>query len=202
MTNLYFIRHAHTVLNGKMLFQGGQTDSDLDDVGRQQLYDSKEGLNAILPKNYLLICSPLKRTRQTVDGLELNKDNMILDNRIREIDFGQWEGRSLEDVTQEYPAEVNRYYENDPQVTPPDGESIGKVAQRMSDVISEYSSSKFSDVVFVSHGNSISIGLSSLVNNEKFNRTMSIPNNVSLSEVVTDDNGNLQNINYYNRIFY
>jgi len=72
MTNLFFIRHAHTVLNGKRLFQGGQTDSELDEVGQQQLAKSVEGMKAALPDNYLLVCSPLIRTKETAKGLQLN----------------------------------------------------------------------------------------------------------------------------------
>jgi Fructose-2,6-bisphosphatase len=199
MTNLYFIRHAHTALNGQQLFQGGQTDSELDEVGYQQLANARTGIQASLPANYLLVCSPLIRTKETVKGLQLNSQHMFLDDRIREIDFGTWEGRSLEDVKNEFPEAVARYYQNDPQVVPQKGESIQSVANRMVEAIKYYTKSDYQDIVFVSHGNSISIGLSALLlENAPFRRVLAIPDNVSLSKVVVNDQIRLK---YYSRIF-
>lgn len=199
MTNLYFIRHAHTELNGRKLFQGGQTNSKLDEVGQQQLETARPGMKASLPDKYLLVCSPLIRAENTAKGLHLKYDNMILDNRIREIDFGTWEGRSLEDVKNEFPEAVARYYQNDPQMVPQKGESIQSVANRMVEAIKYYTKSDYQDIVFVSHGNSISIGLSALLlENAPFRRVLAIPDNVSLSKVVVNDQIRLK---YYSRIF-
>lgn len=199
MTNLYFIRHAHTALNGQKLFQGGQTDSELDEVGYQQLLNARAGIQTHLPANYLLVCSPLIRTKETAKGLQLNSQNMILDQKIREIDFGTWEGRSLEDVQNEFPDEVARYYQNDPQMIPRNGESIQSVADRMVEAIKYYAKSEYQDIVFVSHGNSISIGLSALLlANAPFRRILAIPDNVSLSKIVINDQVRLK---YYSRIF-
>jgi len=200
MTNLFFIRHAHTVLNGKRLFQGGQTDSELDEVGQQQLAKSVDGMKTALPDNYLLVCSPLIRTRETAKGLQLNTENEIFDKRIQEIGFGTWEGRSLESVKNEFPKDVTRYYENDPTMTPQGGESIQSVADRMVEAINYYAKSDHQNVVFVSHGNSISIGLSALLlESAPFKRIIAVPDNVSLSKVAFEDNFSLK---YCNRTFY
>lgn len=199
MTNLYFIRHAHATLNGKRLFQGGQTNSELDEVGQQQLSDARVGIQASLPDNYLLVCSPLIRTKETAKGLHLKNNNVIFDERIKEIGFGTWEGRSLEDVKREFPEDVDRYYKNDPLMVPQNGESIQSVADRMVEAIDYYAKSEYGNVVFVSHGNSISIGLSALLlDGAPFRRILAIPNNVSLSKVVMDDQISLK---YYSRIF-
>ncbi|MFC6177650.1 histidine phosphatase family protein [Companilactobacillus huachuanensis] len=200
MTNLFFIRHAHTVLNGKRLFQGGQTDSELDEVGKRQLADSASGMKNALPSSYLLVCSPLIRTKQTAEGLHLNTENEIFDKKIQEIGFGTWEGRSLESVKNEFPSEVARYYTNDPTMTPQGGESIQSVANRMVAAINYYAKSDYQNVVFVSHGNSISIGLSALLlESAPFKRIIAVPDNVSVSKLAFDDNISLK---YYNHTFY
>jgi len=201
MTNFYLIRHAHTDLNGKMLFQGGLSDSKLDNIGIKQIDDSSLTVNKLLPKHYLLVCSPLTRTRQTAKMLNLNFANVVYDERIREIEFGDWEGRSLDSVKQEFPEEVNKYYNDDPDLVTPNGESISMVATRMKEAIKYYSGRKYADVVFVTHGNSISIGLSSvLMGNHPFRRIIGIPKNVSVSKLSIDEDHT--SLEYFNRICY
>lgn len=200
MTNLYFIRHAHTALNGMMIFQGGQTDSPLDQIGLDQVSASIKAMNDTLPSEYLLVCSPLMRTKQTAAGLKLNTENVIYDDEIREIDFGEWEGKMLSEVQENHAPEVARYYDDDITMRPDGGESIGEVESRMLKAIAKYSNKNYENVVFVSHGNSISIALSSLLSdNEIFKRTLAIPGNVSVSKV-NSDNG--YSLDYYNRVFY
>ena len=200
MTNLFFIRHAHTVLNKGRHFQGGQTNSHLDEIGQEQLAKSVNGMNEALPDNYLLVSSPLIRTKETLQGLHLKTDHIIYDERIRKIDFGVWEGRQLNPVQAEYPDEVARYFNNDPYVKVENGESIQEVADRMVEAIKYYAKSDYENIVFVSHGNSISIGISALLlGNIDFQRIAAIPKNVSLSELSYE---NKPRITYYNRIFY
>lgn len=201
MANIYLIRHAHTTLNGKMLFQGGQTNSELDSIGLDQIKNSSESINKLLPDNYLLVCSPLIRTKQTAMDLNLHTDNIIYDDRIREIDFGKWEGKSLDSVRKEYPIEVKKYYEDDPNIKMPNGESIGILADRMIEAIMDYSDRNYDNVVFVTHGNAISIGLSALIlNDQSFKRILDVPKNVSLTKVIVSNNR--VNLEYYNRICY
>lgn len=200
MTNLFFIRHAHTALNKGRYFQGGQTNSHLDDIGQAQLAASADKMNSALPDNYLLVSSPLIRTKETLKGLRLKTDNIVYDERIREIDFGVWEGRQLDPVQAEYPEEVARYFNSDPDVKVENGESIQEVADRMVAAIKYYAKSDYENVVFVSHGNSISIGVSALLlGNTAFQRIAAIPKNVSLSELSYEIK---PRITYYNRIFY
>lgn len=199
MTNLFFIRHAHTELNKGRYFQGGQTDSRLDDIGKEQLAKSAVRMNEALPDDYLLVSSPLIRTKETVQGLKLKTDNIIYDNQIREIDFGVWEGRHIDSVRAKYPDEVARYINNDPDVKVKNGESIQEVADRMVASIEYYAKSDYENVVFVSHGNSISIGLSALLLISKFQRIVAIPQNVSLTELSYEST---PRIIFYNRVFY
>ena len=200
MTNFYFIRHAHTALNKGNMFQGGQTNSKLDEIGQKQLSESVTAIRAKLPESYLLVSSPLNRAQQTVAGLELDQTHEVIDNRVRERDFGVWEGQTVTDVRKDYPQELDRYFNNDPEVIPPKGESMQVVAKRMLSAIDEFSKSQYSDVVIVSHGISIVIGLSALLEGPNyFENILDIPKNVSLAKVSLDDTADLQ---YYNQTFY
>ncbi|MFA6714200.1 MAG: histidine phosphatase family protein [Victivallaceae bacterium] len=56
-----------------------------------------------------IFASPLLRARQTLEtALPTEKLKKVrYDNRLREIDFGDWEGKSFTEINTEYPAEVH-----------------------------------------------------------------------------------------------
>lgn len=88
-------RHGQTNWNVEKRIQG-RTDIELNDRGIEQAYQTKEKLEN--EKIDLIICSPLKRTKQTADII--NKDRnipIIYDERLLEICYGENEGRLHDD---------------------------------------------------------------------------------------------------------
>lgn len=94
---LWFIRHGETDWNLKRRIQG-QTDIALNETGRAQasaialamtgLHDNLDGFD--------LQVSPLHRPRQTmqyiVDGFDLDWSSVTIDERLKELNFGDLEG--------------------------------------------------------------------------------------------------------------
>ena len=92
------VRHGKTEYNERRQYCGA-LDPDLSDLGRQELErsDAKPFLREHAPD--MVFCSPMKRTLQTaailLDGKEVP---LVAVPELREIDFGDFEGRSYEDM--------------------------------------------------------------------------------------------------------
>ena len=89
---LYLLRHGETEWNREGRIQGSQ-DSPLTARGRAQATAQADILAREVPQMWQLAryCSPLRRARDTariaLDGLV-----PVIDRRLREVDFGAWEG--------------------------------------------------------------------------------------------------------------
>jgi broad specificity phosphatase PhoE len=128
MTHLFLVRHGQTVWHTENRY-AGTTDVALDPSGYAQAerlaaWASTAGLAAIW-------CSPLSRARETAfpaaraAGLEVQ-----LDGRLREIDFGQIEGKTMAEAERLFPEEIRRF-KADPATYPmPGGEDPHQAALR------------------------------------------------------------------------
>ena len=94
------VRHAQSVSNAKGVWQG-QGDSPLSDVGRAQV----EGLGRALDQERydLVVSSDLSRATETAAAAaaEIEQDAVW-----REIDVGDWEGLSMEEVAERFPEQI------------------------------------------------------------------------------------------------
>lgn len=93
MNKLYVVRHGETDWNIKGILQG-KTDIELNENGVRQAKLLKNKIN--IDDIDVVICSPLKRTKQTAEILVANKKNIIYDELILERDFGDFEGKPIE----------------------------------------------------------------------------------------------------------
>ena len=94
---IYFIRHGATDWNENLNKDGikepkcqGIVDLDINEKGVNQAKETAEQLKGI--KFDRVICSPLKRAKQTVDIIYNGKVPVIIDERLIERDFGEFEG--------------------------------------------------------------------------------------------------------------
>ena len=86
---IYIVRHGQTDWNKKHLIQGS-TDMELNAKGIRQARVTKEKLKNI--EFDAVFCSPLKRAVETCKILD--KGSFVLDSRIMERNFGDFEGKS------------------------------------------------------------------------------------------------------------
>jgi len=96
---LYFVRHGETDWNRELRYQG-RRDIPLNATGRAQAERNGEVLKERLAERatlYAYVSSPLARARETMEivrgALGLPPEDYATDPRLREMDYGHWEGR-------------------------------------------------------------------------------------------------------------
>jgi broad specificity phosphatase PhoE len=154
---IYYIRHGETAWNAAGRFQGAQ-DIPLNDRGLTQaahaggILDNLFARDGRAASSLAFVASPLGRARHTMElvrgALQLPPDDYALDDRLREIGYGHWEGSTLQQMQASDP-EVFATREIDKWgVPPPGGESYAAVTVRMRD----WYQSLQGDTVAVAHG--------------------------------------------------
>ena len=127
---LIFLRHGRTAYNAEGRLQG-QFDSPLDEVGWLQA----EAVGAHLRENYdiaRVVTSAMTRTRQTVEAAGLLLLPTTVDDRWREIDFGAYDQRRIQDVH----VDLGAKWAEDPEWKPTDGaESLATLHRRIGDAL-------------------------------------------------------------------
>ena len=157
MPTIYYIRHGQTEWNAEGRFQGNQ-DIPLNDLGKAQAIRAGELLAEILandshnPLKTPFVSSPLGRARNTMEllrgTLDVPPHDYALDDRLREIGYGHWEGSTLAQMEQSHPDVFATRQLDKWGVPPPGGEIYASVTIRMRD----WYDSLLQDTVTVSHG--------------------------------------------------
>ena len=109
----------HGEVEGKPCFRG-HTDEPLSDVGRQQILSALDNY-----KTDVVISSPLKRCAEIAN--EWSKQNNIPlteKNDFMEINFGDWDGLTPDEIKITHEEELNNFWNNPVQNTPPNGETL------------------------------------------------------------------------------
>ena len=90
---IYSTRHGQTAYNKQEIILG-TTDIDLDETGEKQAQELAEKINE-LGNIDLMIVSPMKRAMKTARAVaEKCGIDMVIDERLREWDYGEFEGKS------------------------------------------------------------------------------------------------------------
>ncbi len=154
---IYYIRHGETSWNALGRLQGTQ-DIPLNDLGRQQAAYAGNILAGLFARDGReksslgFVASPLIRARATMElvrgSLRLPHDGYALDDRLREIGYGQWEGSTLREMQLRDPDLFAKRQTEKWTVSPPGGESYVDVQTRMQD----WYASVAADTVTVAHG--------------------------------------------------
>ncbi|TPP10182.1 histidine phosphatase family protein [Rhizobium glycinendophyticum] len=109
---IYMIRHGLTDWNAEGRMQG-QKDIGLNDIGRAQASEIGRKLGQILGDtalDYDFVSSPLSRTRDTMErvraAMGLPAEGYCIDDRLKELSFGDWEGSTLPELARVSPERV------------------------------------------------------------------------------------------------
>lgn len=94
-TKVTVLRHAESEGNLIPIYQGKEPGTDLTTHGQQQAQSAGAWLKT---KNVdAIYCSPLARTKQTADAIAKETGaKVIVDDRLREVEFGDWEGKNVD----------------------------------------------------------------------------------------------------------
>jgi broad specificity phosphatase PhoE len=157
MPTIYYIRHGETDWNVAGRLQGG-IDTPLNDRGLTQAAHAGGILADLFTRHgrsasdLAFVASPLQRARHTMDlvrsALELPPGDYAIDDRLREIGYGHWEGSTLAQMQAADPTLFAARQLDKWTVPPPDGETYASVQIRMRDW---YDQLKV-DTVTVAHG--------------------------------------------------
>jgi len=128
-TRLYLIRHGQVVGYEQPRYNG-HTDVDLTDLGRSQL----EAVATDLEGTELaaVYSSDLIRARFGGEALVRSRDlELRIEPSFRELYFGDWEGLSFAEVNERYPGAMERRRKDIVQNTPPGGENVTELWDRV-----------------------------------------------------------------------
>ena len=121
-------RHGETDHNAGGIWQG-QLDIALSAKGREQARNGAAALTAYHPS--VIVSSDLQRAADTARSLgELSGLPVRLDERLREIHAGLWQGMTARDVAGQFPAEQAALEAGEDIQRGVHGESMGQVAER------------------------------------------------------------------------
>jgi probable phosphoglycerate mutase len=152
-TIIYFIRHGETEWNARGKLQG-RLDIPLNATGRSQALRNGSVLADILdrPSDLDYVVSPLLRTRETMEivrgAMHLQPDQFRLDERLIEISFGEWEGRTWDEIKKDDAVVYRERKKDSFNSVIPGGESYAMVMTRVLAWLKDVSQS----TVAVSHG--------------------------------------------------
>ena len=118
---LIVVRHGETEANaaGHLL---GRRDVALTDRGREQASRIAAALGSL--DVAAVVSSPLRRARETAEALGLPVE---IDDRWIELDYGDFEGRPINEV----PADEWERWRADLEFAPPAGESLAALGRRV-----------------------------------------------------------------------
>lgn len=123
VTRLFWVRHAPT---HERAFTGWRdVPADLSDAA------ALARLDAFLPAGAVLVSSDLIRAVATADALEAGRQRLPHHSALREMHFGDWDGRMWHDVANTHPDLSRAYWEDPGDHCPPGGESWNTAAARI-----------------------------------------------------------------------
>ncbi|NDJ23320.1 histidine phosphatase family protein [Nostoc sp. B(2019)] len=151
---LLLVRHGETEWNRQTRFQG-QIDVPLNDNGRQQSQKTGEFLQEIAID--FAVSSPMLRPKETAEIILKHHPSVELElqDGLREIGHGLWEGRLETEIEQEFPGELQRWRTVPAKVQMPEGENLQQVWERSvtawQSIVEAALTKQFKTVLVVAH---------------------------------------------------
>jgi alpha-ribazole phosphatase len=148
--NLYMVRHGQTAASRENRFSGS-SDPPLTIVGEAMAEAFARAYAALTWDS--IYASPMLRTRQTADVLfRLTGVQIQLEDGLREMDYGEWEGLRQADVKQRWPEAFEYWADDVASRGTPGGETAFQVAARAMRVVEAIRTRHQSgNVLIVSH---------------------------------------------------
>ncbi len=130
MSKVVLIRHGRTAWHAEGRY-AGISDVPLDDVGLEQAERVADRMQA--ERIDVIYSSPLSRCLELAERVALLHGlDVIVDERLREIDLGRWDGERVERII-ERDGDLIKRWTKDPMTEIPGGESLQSVQDRAMD---------------------------------------------------------------------
>lgn len=157
MTTLLLVRHAQTAWNNQARYQG---HSDVP-LGPHGLSQAERLARRLASCNVQAVySSDLKRCLQTAQAIAAPQTVPVQpDAALRELNFGELEGKRVEDTLHQYPELYARWHAGDISACAPGGESPAGLAARLQAFLEGLDLREGADrqIVLVSHGGPLRI---------------------------------------------
>ena len=138
---VHVIRHTPINFNKKRCY--GRLDVPLAENFKE---DFKKTKNKIGNDFEVIYTSPLSRCTLLAD--EFKKGNNKIDERLLELDFGDWEGKLWDEINQD---DLNKWMIDFVNEAPSNGETLSEMFHRVSDFLNELRTSKSEKVLIITH---------------------------------------------------
>ena len=158
MTRLLLIRHAEPDEDARSRCYG-RLDVGLSPRGLARAARLAEDLGNVALA--VVVVSPRLRAVQTAAALG---GTLEVDDRLRELDFGQLEGHTYDEIEREQPELFRRWMETPTLVRFPGGESYADLRERVASAVDDVvAANRERTVALVSHGGVIRAALAVLL---------------------------------------
>ena len=145
---LLLIRHGQTNWNLEQRFQG-QSDIPLNETGRKQADALADHLSA---EHFdAIYSSDLQRATETAKII--CKSEFHSDPRLREVNFGDWEGLTYDEIKAKHPETLAAWEDDIYKNAPPNGETLEGLAVRVHFMLDELRENhEDQNILIVAHG--------------------------------------------------
>lgn len=154
---VYLVRHGEAAGNQEGRYIGS-SDPPLTERGRMQAECLAEWFFTYCdPTPAVVYSTGFCRSDETADRIAGRLGMKVkVDLRLRELDFGEWEGLCYEQAANISPEQLIRWYEDPLQTSPPGGETLKELIDRVRSCYQHITPTHLdSTVVIVSHGGPI-----------------------------------------------
>lgn len=194
--HVYLIRHGESVYNVERKFCGWN-ETDLSSDGYKQVQKMAKLVKTLgITRIY---SSPLKRARLTAEAIS---ENIIFDDDLRELNFGELDGLTFDFVKEKFPDAAESIYDGKFDCSYPGGESRIDFFKRATGCFEKIiNKNKSQDIIIVAHSCVIRSILSyALCKSYDLYLRLYI-GNVGISKITIDDNGGSVKmiVNFINR---
>lgn len=161
---IYFAAHATTTDNEAKLSSGWK-DVGLSDLGVQQAKEMGDALKDI--KIDLICCSDLKRAVDSVKIAFGDKHPIVIDKRLRELNYGDFNGKPSEIVEPMKKEHIKEPY--------PNGESYEHAVARVQDFYKELKEKYPDKVILIVGHRATQYSLDTLTGGKTIEECLSVP---------------------------
>lgn len=145
---IYIVRHGQTEENLKGTYYGS-LDCGLTELGENQGIILGSKLKDI--KFDKVYCSSLIRAKDTLKYIYFGED-IIIDNRLNERNFGIFEGKTFREIEKELSDECEKWSKDWIDYKPLNGESFREVYLRVEEFMENLKQDKRENILICTHG--------------------------------------------------
>ncbi len=139
MNTVYLMRHGETEWNIEKRYQG-RLDSPLTPAGKERTRLQKKRIEGIHFSR--VYCSPLGRTRATLEIMAPHADRIVMDPRLMEVSLGVLQGKTNDELTPDEKEEQHRFWNDPENCRIPEGESLEALEERIRDFLEDLKQQK------------------------------------------------------------